>query len=185
MINSKIIDTGKKIEFPEFTETNLYMHFIFLSHPQIPSGLKAFEPIVREMVKLVEVPKEQDGAYLTIDCQEVPMGQTHRRGGVHIDGNYERGWTTGWKLDCIGGGMLIVSSYSACRAWTGSFDSLPNKGGDCNHMQSLLNESDSFMLEPNKVYLTNSTCVHESLPVPEIVKRQLVRITLPALVEYL
>lgn len=37
-----------------------------------------------------------------------------------------------------------------------------------------------YDLESNTLYWGNSTFIHESLPVEEDVKRQLIRITLPA-----
>lgn len=75
------------------------------------------------------------------------------------------------------GGMIIASNYEACDGWSGVFESIPLDGGDCSHIDvSSLNK---FRLKANKVYLGNSTFLHESLPILEDVKRQLIRITLP------
>ena len=38
----------------------------------------------------------------------------------------------------------------------------------------------SFLLKPGVLYLANSTCIHESLPMVVRSLRQLFRITLPA-----
>ncbi len=43
-----------------------------------------------------------------------------------------------------------------------------------------LSKMDCYEMESNTLYWGNSTFIHESLPVQEDVKRQLVRITLPA-----
>jgi hypothetical protein len=76
------------------------------------------------------------------------------------------------------GGMLIVSSYEACKGWNGEYEGQPNQGGDCSHLD--LSKMDNFNLKSNTLYWGNSTFIHESLPLEEDVKRQLVRITLPA-----
>ena len=120
-----------------------------------------------------------------------------RRGGPHTDGNYLYGWGGnggGWLTGEDGrflprekhinqycsdkGGMLIISSYEACKGWNGEYDGEPNQGGDCSHLD--LSTMESFIMEKNTLYWGNSTFIHESLPIDEDVKRQLVRITLPA-----
>jgi hypothetical protein len=60
----------------------------------------------------------------------------------------------------------------------GDFEGEPNQGGDCSHLD--LSKMDCYEMESNTLYWGNSTFIHESLPVQEDVKRQLVRITLPA-----
>ena len=76
------------------------------------------------------------------------------------------------------GGMLIVSSYEACKGWNGEFEGQPNQGGDCTHLD--LSNMNSFNLKSHTLYWGNSTFIHESLALEEDVERQLVRITLPA-----
>lgn len=75
------------------------------------------------------------------------------------------------------GGMIIASNYEACKGWLGEFKEIPLDGGDCSHMD--LSNLETFILKPNKVYLGNSTFIHESLQINEDVKRQMIRITLP------
>lgn len=133
--------------------------------------------------------------YLTVDEKEVMPGSSHRRGGPHTDGNYLYGWGGGggWNTGedgrvltrekhlaqyCAeGGGMIIASTYAACRAWVGDFTGEPDQGGNCEAID--LTGMDSFLLKPNTLYLANSTCIHESIPIMEKVKRQLFRLTLP------
>ena len=74
--------------------------------------------------------------------------------------------------------MLIVSSYEACKGWNGDYEGQPNQGGDCSHLD--LSKMESFILKKNNLYWGNSTFIHESLPLEEDVKRQLIRITLPS-----
>ena len=74
--------------------------------------------------------------------------------------------------------MFIVSSYEACKGWNGVFEGQPGQGGDCSKID--LSKMSSFILNRNTLYWGNSTFIHESLPLDQKIKRQLVRITLPA-----
>lgn len=65
----------------------------------------------------------------------------------------------------------------ASQGWRGTLLGAAGPGGDCDHMRSQLPELDRFDLEANVVYHGNATFIHESLPVAEPTRRQLVRIT--------
>ena len=60
--------------------------------------------LVQRMIQVLPLEKHGGTAFLTIDARTIPCGETHRRGGVHIDGNYlgdtvSMGWgkeTKGW-----------------------------------------------------------------------------------------
>lgn len=185
-----------EIEIPEF-DGELKM---------IPFDMETFEGIPNEFKGVIETMlKELDNkkgiAYLTIDGRIVEEGNTQRRGGAHIDGNYlptglfwngGSGGGNGWKVGEGGavltseqhklsyesetGGMLIASSYPSCRGWEGEFDGSPNIGGDCTHIEGL---GEGFMLDANTIYYGNSQFIHESLPIDKTVHRTIVRITLP------
>jgi hypothetical protein len=184
----------KTISFPEYRGDRVYMHEFDMSNPTLPLGYERWESILKEIVDCS--PKKTGKAYLTIDEKIVKKGESHRRGGPHTDGNYLFGWGgggSGWLTGEDGrflprekheqqycsdkGGMLIVSSYEACDGWNGEFEGQPNQGGDCSHLD--LNNMEKFRLEKNTLYWGNSTFIHESLPLTEDVKRQLVRVTLP------
>lgn len=171
----------------------------------VPFDLATLQGVPGKYTKLVlamveHLPKREGIGYLTLDGRTVQEGTTQRRGGAHIDGNYipedrSGGWSSagqgGWKVGEGGrelssenhklsyesktGGMLIASTYPACKGWNGEFDGNPGIGGDCTHIE--LNEG--FMLKPNHLYYGNSQFVHESLPLDKTVHRTIVRITLP------
>lgn len=185
----------KEISLPEFKGDRIYMHEFDIENPILPTGCERWIEVVKEMVS--HSPKKTGKAYITIDEKIVKKGETHRRGGPHTDGNYLYGWGgggSGWltgedgrvlpqdkheKQYCSNtGGMLIVSSYEACKGWNGDYNGQPNQGGDCSHLD--LSKMENFILSKNTLYWGNSTFIHESLPLNEDVKRQLVRITLPA-----
>jgi hypothetical protein len=193
----------KPMSLPEYRGDRLYMHAFDISNPQLPAGYERWNPYLMEMIS--HSPKKTGKAYLTIDEKLVTKGESHRRGGPHTDGNYLFGWSpetpdggpdpgSGWLTGEDGrflpreqheeqycsekGGMLIISSYEACRGWNGEYDGQPNQGGDCSHLD--LSKMEDFNLKADTLYWGNSTFIHESLPLEEDVKRQLVRVTLPA-----
>jgi len=185
----------KPISLPEYRGDQVYMHEFDMANPSLPKGYERWNTTLKEMV--VASPKQTGKAYITIDEKIVKAGKSHRRGGPHTDGNYLFGWGGGgggWLTGEDGrllpreqheeqycsekGGMLMVSSYEACKGWNGDYEGQPNQGGDCSHLD--LSKMNNFNLKSNTLYWGNSTFIHESLPLEEDVKRQLVRITLPA-----
>lgn len=193
------IEELEKVEIPKRLNAHLYMHPLDLEKDvDLPHEFEEFNPVIQRMLMLS--PIERGTAWITIDCKSVKKGETHRRGGPHVDGNYVYAWNggggNGWKTGDAGrvlspedhadqycnakGGMIIASSYAACKAWIGEFDVMPNQGGDCSHIRNLLDKMKNLILKPNIFYLGNSTCIHESLPIEEDVDRVLVRLTLPA-----
>lgn len=197
ILQSKCKELGA-IEFPRFNNIRIYMEpisldFTAISHSVNPN-FGEYAPIVLNLLE--KLPIKTGNAYLTIDEKLIHAGESHRRGGPHVDGNYIFSWGGGggWLTGCDGrylpldkhrlqycadkGGMLIASTYSACKGWLGEFSDEPEQGGNCSHIDtSSLKE---IMLDANKLYWGNSTFIHESLPVAENVYRQLIRITLPA-----
>jgi hypothetical protein len=258
-LESKSREIGE-IDFPEFKGDKIYMLEFDLENPILPEKYKRWESVVNKMIQ--NSPVKSGKAYLTVDEEKVTPGKTHRRGGVHVDGNFIYGfkdgnvveiktnnesvswgksstdeapvswgksskdeapvswgkskksvswgkssndapvswgnssatpssWATGFLVGGLDeeqhfnqycssdkGGMIISSNYEACDGWIGEFNNIPLDGGDCSHID--LSNLQKFRLKANKVYLGNSTFLHESLPIDENVNRQLVRITLPS-----
>lgn len=156
-----------------------------------------FKGLVEKMIETLPIKKGI--AYLTVDGKKVMAGQTQRRGGVHIDGNFlpslkwgSSGGQNDWKVGGDGrkinpeehklsyknktGGMLIASTYPACKGWNGVYKGEPGTGGDCTKVSNL---GEGFILKPNVVYYGNSQFLHESLPIEETTHRVIVRVTLP------
>lgn len=202
MLESKIKEIGE-IKFPKFSKADLYMYPIDLGAKKVvlPKNLTRFNKSINEMLK--QSPIKSGIAFVTIDARIVEKETTHRRGGPHVDGNFifswpgsddeggSGGWLTGVKGRILSpknhklqycnkkGGMLIAATHSACKAWIGKYKARPKQGGNCAHMKKQLNKLTNVLLKPNVVYLGNSTCIHESLPIENTIKRTLIRITLP------
>ncbi|AFQ96579.1 hypothetical protein STRATTON_129 [Erwinia phage vB_EamM_Stratton] len=189
------------VQFPEFSGIRIYLAEALagVAHKLVEGPYSA---IVRKMLDDAQIPADQK-VFLTIDEKELAAGQPHRRGGAHIDGVYDMfadetrmgwggggGWLNGVPgrmLDDAGhkrsyqnenGGMLIVSSFPACQVWTGELDGVAGQGGSCEHLRDKFDTLETSVMDANRVYKASSMCIHESLPVTQDVKRQLLRITL-------
>lgn len=183
-----------EVQIPDFTGQVKMLPFNLENLAEIP---KQFKETVSKMIEVLPIKKGT--AYLTVDGKLVEKGKTQRRGGVHIDGNYlpslnwgGSGGGNGWKVGEGGkvlsskehklsyetetGGMLIASTYPACKGWNGTFKGKPYVGGDCTRIKNL---NDGFILKPNTVYYGNSQWLHESLPIDKTTHRVVVRVTLP------
>lgn len=186
------------VQFPEFSGLRVYMQKFNVA--QIVGKLKTpaqYAEMLRDMVLRAELPFNME-VFLTVDEKEVQAGHAHRRGGAHVDGNFIYDWGGGggggWLNGTPGrvltpeqhklqyqsplGGTIIASNYEACDVWTGELDGIPGQGGDCEHLRPQFDGLTQFRMNANKAYVGNSLFVHQSMPVAETVKRQLVRLTL-------
>lgn len=152
-----------------------------------------FKGVVNNMTK--HLIHRQGEAFLTVHGKTLKKNQTLRRGGAHTDGSYDKlvfDWGGGgWKVGQVGpgtstedhknlylsntGGIIITSNFESCLGWSGEFDGVPGRGGDCSHITL----GEPFMLKRNKIYYGNNHFIHESIPVSEDCHRVMVRITLP------
>ncbi|MNF29854.1 hypothetical protein D3C84_105710 [compost metagenome] len=103
---------------------------------------------------------------------------------MHYDGAYfvvqdkDPRWNTINRSEVMqGAGMIMAASHMASWGWRGTLLGEAGPGGDCDHLRHQLCELERFNLAANAVYHGNATFVHESLPVAEPTRRQLVRIT--------
>lgn len=157
--------------------------------------INPFKNIAKDMLRELSYLKGK--GFFTLHGKELKKGQTLRRPGPHIDGNYEpyimnfNNGGGGWKVGEDGpktntklhkrqyenplGGIILCSNYSSCLGYIGEYDGMPNVGGDCSHIE--LNEP--FILKENIVYYGNNHFIHESLPVSADIHRVFARITLP------
>ena len=84
-----------ELSLPEFKGDQVQMIPFQIDNPKLPENLKRWEPLVKECLKFSTV--QSGTAFLTIDEKVLEPGQSHRRGGAHIDGNYyiTEEWDTG------------------------------------------------------------------------------------------
>ena len=168
--------------------------------PMIQFNLETLEGLPAKFIDVAKamlngISHQGGTAYFTIHGKKLKKGETLRRGGAHIDGNYEPHVMSfgggGWKVGQEGreqghpiherqftketGGIVLASNYRACNGWIGEYKDKPEKGGDCTHFDL----GDHFELEPNEVYYGNNHFIHESLPMKDDVHRVFARITMP------
>ena len=174
----------------------------FTKREGLPIHLSRWQLTVDAMLQGVDV----DGPiYLMIDQGIVKAGATHRRGGAHIDGN----WNPGINAHGGGGGgghglrprpgtnrangggswhpdnfapeaLILASDLTASCAYVGEIDGEPLEGGDCSHLD--LSTAMRVPIIAGKAYAGNVTMVHESLPVERDSLRTLVRLNVPGFV---
>lgn len=182
-----------KISIPRFDGEIKMLPFELSSLIDVPLQ---FLDCVENMI--CNLPKLYGVAYLTVDGRTITQGETHRRGGAHIDGNYidylcswGNGGGNGWKVmeggviltskehemsyENENGGMLMASDFVSCKGWNGEYDNKSGVGGDCSHIEL----KNGFNLDKNTVYYGSSQFIHESLPIKQDTHRTLIRITLP------
>jgi len=165
---------------PEFTSTKvLQMPLIMGDLDSIPDFLSHWTGAIKQLFAISHI--KSGVGYITIDEKDIPVGQTHRRAGLHVDGvsNGRTGCSFGGGTTFAtpGDGMLVASSVAGCRAWNQTFKGWPGNDGECDH---LLDQCDlGTTLEPNTAYWMAGMCVHESVPVQESTRRQFVRLSMP------
>jgi len=197
MINSRIQTVGT-ISLPA----------INTEHAMLPFDLATLEgvalehlEIVKQMISSLKV--RVGTAFFTLHGKMLKKSETLRRPIPHTDGNYTAfvrgvpynkshtggnghshrvghggGRHTGYTNEK--GGIIIASTFAACKAYEGVFDGEPAEGGDCSHIKL----NDGFMLGAGKMYYGNNRMIHESLPMTQDVHRTFARISLPETHEY-
>ncbi len=187
-----IVQERGKVTFPKWTGERVYMRR-FLKAEGLPSDLKRWQPTVDAMLDDVNA----DGPiYLMIDQGRIQAGATHRRPGVHIDGNWMPDLMCHgnphpghhprpspspsphvWWGELAEEALLLASDVSASAAYAGEFRGVPRDGGDCGHID--LHGLRRVRMEAGRTYAGNVSALHESLPVARDCIRTLVRLNVP------
>jgi len=172
------------VKFPQFLGERVYMRE-FTKSGGLPNDLERWQGTIDQMLDGIDAP---GSIFLMIDQAEVKAGASHRRGGVHVDGYWNKA------LHAHGGGhrggrhvigeayepeaLILATDVMASYAYLGEYDDAPRSGGDCAHIDV------SGMLctdiEPSKVWAGHTlTFLHEAVPVAKDCKRTLVRLNIP------
>ena len=186
------------VPFPEFTGERVYM-VPFRMAEGLPAALARWQPTVNAMMHR----SWSDGhIYIMIDQRTVPAGETHRRPGAHIDGNWladadTHGGSHGgrhrptkradagdrWSVeDFAPEALILASDVYGCDGWVGSTETVRDSiraGGSCADVA--LEEFQRVPLAPNVAWAGNVTFVHESVPIPSGSRRSLVRLNVPGM----
>lgn len=184
-----IVQQRGNVQFPAFLAERVYMREF--RKGSLPADLGRWQPTIDAMLDGIDI----DGPiYLMIDQSVVQAGAAQRRPGVHIDGY----WIPG--LQAHGGGgshagrwdssptwkhcsfdqpeaLILASSITASRAFSGEYSGQPGDGGDFSHLD--LTGLEERTLLAGRIYAGNVTMLHESLPVVTNCQRTLVRLSVP------
>lgn len=177
MFTSKFSKVGVT-SLPPFSGTRVMMLPILIGDvDSFPDFVHQYRPTAHNLF-LIKPEYFGRVGYLTVDEKVVDSRQTHRRAGLHVDGGSGRGWGGGtWAHRSTG--MLTVSSHPGCRAWAQDFLGEVGDEGSCDHLRDEI-LSEGTVLGAGEVYWMDGLCVHESIPQPNSVARQFVRLSLPS-----
>lgn len=177
MIHSEI-KIGGNVAFPDNKKERVYMH-PFFQKEGLPVHLFRWQKTVDQMLVGINT---NNPIYLMIDQGFVNKGQSQRRPGLHVEGN----WNNPLRMhrvprhghDDYSTEMIILASdVIGCRALSGDFVGAPSSGGQCNHIN--VTKAKEHIFEPFKIYKGNVTMIHESLPLQYNSHRTLVRLNIP------
>lgn len=183
----------KNKPFPEPTGININMMPITLFPKDIPEEYHKYIPLIHACPLL---PWDKDHKrrvyYLTIHEESVPVGQAHRRPGLHIERPnalrdnprilkppaefaYDEYYCLTWGLGRVDGGMPVDGIYmisnvdASCAVWPILIDhpeQTADRHGGIEHMREHLGEG--HRLKANELCWITDRTPHESLPIQAV-----------------
>jgi len=189
-----------EMTFPAPQDININMlPFVMGEKASLPEEYHHYWPLV----EACNLPQHEHGkvGYLTIQESIVPMGQSQRRPGLHIetpglvmtsDGKYHNHrnmWGCGLlrvdkehddtpDLPRVEGGIYMASSVkNSCHMWNALITDpalVTGQHGDLEHIREELGKGEA--MRPNLMYWLTDRTPHESLPLQEETYRQFFRL---------
>lgn len=173
------LSMGGPVTFPRWTGERVYM-LPFRPSDRLPWNLERWQETVNQMMSGIDAAL----GYLMIDQGECQPGQTHRRAGLHVEGNWIAGIA---KHDHVFYGgysgayapelVVMASDALGCAAYLGDYHAAPGAGGDCSHV--VIDSMRREELRPGRAYVADVATLHESLPNSDFCRRSIVRINVP------
>jgi hypothetical protein len=179
------VEKRSRVEFPENTGERIYMLPV---RGRLPSQYARWQNTVDQMLEGISPPV---GVYLMVDQGEVRCGESLRRPGLHVDGNWiaefgRHGHMHASRWDHPRPGfkhhsytpeaIILATDVLGCRSYVGDFDAVIGSGGECEADTSRMHAVD---LEPFCAWTGNVTMLHESIPMQRATKRTVVRLNVP------
>lgn len=168
---------GGTVSFPAYTGERVYMRE-FTRERGLPPDLARWQSTVDAMLEGVDAPGP---IFLMVDQAEVQASHTHRRGGVHIDGewrpelNEHRHSFIPRPRACDSDLLILASDVMGCIAYEGLYSGHAQDGGDCSHLD--LSGLTAVDMEPGRVWSGCSmTMLHASAPMRRDCRRTVVRL---------
>jgi len=170
------------VRFPAHTGERIYM---LPFERELPSEFSRWQPTVDAMLSGLD---GEGPCYLMVDQSTVEVGKSHRRPGLHVDGNWIQ------PLRCHGTGppghkhigrdyfqyapetIVLAADVLGAMAYAGEFDAEIGPGGE---VETDVSRMDFVPLTPGVAWAGNVTMLHESVPVEKTALRTLVRINAP------
>jgi hypothetical protein len=186
------------VNFPQPQGICINMMPFIMGDPQsIPEEYRHFYPLV-EACSLSENQIGKVG-YLSVTESQIVKGNSHRRGGVHVEKHPTRAWGGGggWGGGTpsvvnpikpkpvpepleplpslrVEDGLYMASNVAdSCKVWDHNVE-VPGVGGSCEHLIDKLGQG--VNLKKNELIWISDSCPHESLIVDQETYRQWFRL---------
>lgn len=192
----------ESLPVPDFSENERWYMVKITNLSNFPKKISRWKAAVASMLSAYGIkPKESAPVYLTIDYRQVNTHCTHRRGGLHVDGNwieinsegvnvtehgtkwgtysYLRGLVNTYPFEYKPETIVLYSNISACIGYLGDFSGEILDDGDCSLIST--EGMSPVRLEEHQIYAGNETFLHESIPVEYDCNRCMIRINVPGL----
>lgn len=180
---SRSFQIVNRVEFPTPQGLNVnMMPFILGDASTLPSEMRQYLPVIEACQ--VEESLLGEVCYLTITENEARAGNSHRRGGVHVEAQPQASWGIGgWGKGSFASrrqdGLYIASNVSnTTRLWD-ALDEDMGEGGSLEHKEHLYPVEEGIALKAGEVCWLTDRTPHESVPVRESVFRQFFRLVTP------
>lgn len=199
-----IVTTRGAVPFPEFMAERVYMRE-FTKNGGLPVDLARWQTTVDAMLDGIDAPGP---IYLMVDQKEVKANDTHRRGGIHIDGYWipaKQCWSQPGPSWLYGGhgtgghstggkGGHNTGHRFAADEWPSeaivlasdvigcrAFDGEFDAGiGEGGSCDHIdLSMTNEILMQDHVCYAGNVTMLHESIPIMRDVNRTVVRLNIP------
>jgi len=165
---------GQVAKFPAYRNRCINMMPIIMGdHKSIPNPFRDYIPMIN---MCMQHKKEEMGkvGYLTIDEKYVQAGQSHRRGGLHVERSQALRWGSGW--GGTKGGLFFSNNID---------DSLciynhimnPSRIGKLGSIEPReLKNKLAFQVPAHQLMWLTDLTPHESLPLLSSARRQMFRL---------
>jgi hypothetical protein len=201
MLKTSKLFVGGNVKFPEFKGEQHYM-VPFTKQDGLPKNMLHWQDSVDAMLSTIDT---TGTIYFMADQKYVKANNMHRRGGLHVDGFWNPGFSAhggrhqgGQHLPNlpprhgprrhgsvsmhstygkVGKEELIVlaSNVTGCRAALGDYEEVPWNGGSYEHLN--IEDFDEVYLTPNKTFYGDTgSLLHESVPLLKDSLRTVIRL---------
>jgi hypothetical protein len=142
----------------------------------LPEDIKRWQSVVDLMLEGVD---SNGPIFIMVDECAVKSGEMHRRGGLHIDGNWieklgSHDSSGHGIIDLKSETLILASNVEGSIAYAGKWEGIVGAGGDCSKVN--LGGLKKIRMIGGNIYSGDVSMLHESVPVESDCNRSLIRL---------